>query len=324
MRSPPSPPRTRTRAIRSGGLHVSDEAALALARGSDRRGRRRPDRVGGRAARPRRARPPRARPVRGAGAGPAVRSAAEPTCTMTSRGGSRARGSPSGCWRTTPGSRTPCSHASPPTHRCAGSAALRLLDGEAATPVAERLVKVDDRLAGHLLGAGLVARRPGDRLVDLSASDGSRAGTVAQLRERRSATPGSGVPLLTVGADGPELLAAARGGPVLVVHAREATTPAGRRRGPSCARPWPGQRCASSSTTSSRGRLLRRAGQPASPSRGPRRAAVRAAPRRGGLRPRPARARRSRCPSRPSPSAERSGARRHLAWTSRVSPPTSA
>ena len=39
--------------------------------------------------------------------------------------------------------------------------AVRLLDGDATTPVAERLVKVDDRLASHLLGAGLAARPPG-------------------------------------------------------------------------------------------------------------------------------------------------------------------
>ena len=96
--------------------------------------------------------------------------------------------------------------------------AVRLLDGEATTPVAERLVKVDDRLASHLLGAGLAARPPGDRLVHPSASNGSRAGTVAQL-QKALGDPGLGVPLLAVGADGPELLAAARGGPVLVVHA---------------------------------------------------------------------------------------------------------
>jgi hypothetical protein len=102
--------------------------------------------------------------------------------------------------------------------------AVRLLDSEATTPVAERLVKVDDRLASHLLGVGLVARPPDDRLVHACASNGSRAGTVAQLQKALS-EPGLGVPLLTVGIDGPELLAAARGGPVLVVHAREATTP---------------------------------------------------------------------------------------------------
>jgi hypothetical protein len=102
--------------------------------------------------------------------------------------------------------------------------AVRLLDGEPTTPVAERLVKVDDHLASHLLGTGLIARPSGDRLVHPAAGDGSRAGTVAQLRK---ALDDHGVPLLVVGADGPELLAAARGGPVLVVHAREATTPEG-------------------------------------------------------------------------------------------------
>ena len=102
--------------------------------------------------------------------------------------------------------------------------AVRLLDGEATTPVAERLVKVDDRLASHLLGAGLAARPPGDRLVHPSAVNGSRAGTVARLRNALRDL-GPGVPLLAVGADGPELLAAAWGGPVLVVHAREATAP---------------------------------------------------------------------------------------------------
>jgi SpoVK/Ycf46/Vps4 family AAA+-type ATPase len=85
-------------------------------------------------------------------------------------------------------------------------------------------VKVDDRLASHLLGAGLAAGPPGDRLVHPTARNGSRAGTVSQL-QKALGDAGLGVPLLAVGADGPELLAAARGGPVLVVHAREATTP---------------------------------------------------------------------------------------------------
>ena len=102
--------------------------------------------------------------------------------------------------------------------------AVRMLDGEPTTPVAERLVKVDDRLACHLLGAELAARPPGDRLVHPTASDGSRADAVAQLQTALS-DPRLGVPLLAVGADGPELLAAARGGPVLVVPAREASTP---------------------------------------------------------------------------------------------------
>jgi hypothetical protein len=102
--------------------------------------------------------------------------------------------------------------------------ALRLLDGEATTAVAERLVKVDDRLAGYLLGVGLAASPTGDRLVHASAADPGRAVAVAQLRQALC-DPGLGVVLLAVGADAPELLAAARGGPLLVVHAREAASP---------------------------------------------------------------------------------------------------
>jgi hypothetical protein len=102
--------------------------------------------------------------------------------------------------------------------------AVRVLDGEAATPVAERLVKIDDRLADRLLGVELAAQAPGDRLVRPPAGDVGRTDTVEQLREALD-DPGSGVALLAVGADAPELLAAARAGPVLVVHAREAASP---------------------------------------------------------------------------------------------------
>jgi ATPase family associated with various cellular activities (AAA) len=104
------------------------------------------------------------------------------------------------------------------------SGAVRLLDGEPTTPVAERLAKVDDLLAGHLLGVGLAAPPAGDRLVHPSATDPGRGAAVAQLRAALG-DPGLGVSLLAVGADAPELLAAARGGPVLVVHAREAASP---------------------------------------------------------------------------------------------------
>ncbi len=100
--------------------------------------------------------------------------------------------------------------------------AVRLLDGEATTPVAERLVRVDEHLASHLLGVGLAASPRGDRLVHPSATDPGRAGAVAQLRTALG-DPRLGVPLLALGADAPELLAAARGGPVLVVPARDAT-----------------------------------------------------------------------------------------------------
>ena len=102
--------------------------------------------------------------------------------------------------------------------------AVRVLDGEAATPLAERLVKIDDRLADHLLSVELAGQAPGDRLVQPPAGDAGRTDTVERLQKALDAR-GLGVALLTVGADAPELLAAARGGPVLVVHARQATSP---------------------------------------------------------------------------------------------------
>jgi hypothetical protein len=102
--------------------------------------------------------------------------------------------------------------------------AIRVLDDEATTPIADRLVKVDDRLAGHLLGVALAASPPGDRLVAPTAIDPGRAAAVGQLRAALG-DAALGVSLLAVGADAPELLAAARGGPVLVVHAREAASP---------------------------------------------------------------------------------------------------
>jgi hypothetical protein len=100
--------------------------------------------------------------------------------------------------------------------------AIRVLDDETPTPVADRLVKVDDHLAGRLLGVALAASPPGDRLVVPCAIDPGRAAAAGQLR---AALGDTGVSLLAVGADAPELLAAARGGPVLVVHAREAASP---------------------------------------------------------------------------------------------------
>jgi hypothetical protein len=102
--------------------------------------------------------------------------------------------------------------------------AVRLLDGEATTPIAERLVKVDDHLAGHLLGVALAASPLGDRLVYPSPTDPGRAAVVEQLRAALS-DPRLEVSLLAVGADAPELLATARGGPVLVVPAHEAASP---------------------------------------------------------------------------------------------------
>ena len=71
--------------------------------------------------------------------------------------------------------------------------AVRLLDGEPTTPVAERLVKVDDRLASHLLGAGLAARpRSTARPPLREQREPGRHGRAAAGAAHR----GCGVPLL--------------------------------------------------------------------------------------------------------------------------------
>ena len=98
--------------------------------------------------------------------------------------------------------------------------ALRLLDGDAPGPLADRLVKVPDRLAALLLGARLDAPAPDGRLrrVDLdgplaAALRGEQVGTgqhgagVEELRNLLVAD--SRLPVLVAGPDAPLLLAAA-------------------------------------------------------------------------------------------------------------------
>ena len=99
--------------------------------------------------------------------------------------------------------------------------ALRLLDGDAPGPLADRLVKVPDRLAALLLGAGLDAPASDGRLrrVDLDGplaaalrGDRSQSGHgagVAELRNLLAAD--SRLPALVAGPDAPLLLAAALG-----------------------------------------------------------------------------------------------------------------
>ncbi len=99
--------------------------------------------------------------------------------------------------------------------------ALRLLDGDAPGPLADRLVKVPDRLAALLLGAGLDAPASDGRLrrVDLDGplaaalhgerSESDHGAGVAELRSLLAAD--SRLPALVAGPDAPLLLAAALG-----------------------------------------------------------------------------------------------------------------
>jgi hypothetical protein len=96
--------------------------------------------------------------------------------------------------------------------------AVQLLDEDSGIAVADRLLKVDPVLAGHLLGGELQPADPSDRLV--APADG--AGRPATVAELRGLIGPDAIPVLAVGADAPELLAAAIGRPVLVVSGRHA------------------------------------------------------------------------------------------------------
>jgi ATPase family protein associated with various cellular activities (AAA)/winged helix domain-containing protein len=95
--------------------------------------------------------------------------------------------------------------------------ALRLLDMGTPTPLAERQVKVSDRLVSFLLGTGL-HDASGDRrlrLVALPEYEIGRADTVAELRGLLAGA--SRLPLLVGGPDAPLLLASALGQPIVLV-----------------------------------------------------------------------------------------------------------
>jgi ATPase family protein associated with various cellular activities (AAA)/winged helix domain-containing protein len=98
--------------------------------------------------------------------------------------------------------------------------ALRLV-GDAQTPLAERPIKVADRLAAFLLGAPIdeLPPPPRLRLVEMPAHDPGRAEAVravgAMLRHA------STLPIVLAGPDAESLLATAHGRPLVVVHIRD-------------------------------------------------------------------------------------------------------
>jgi hypothetical protein len=97
--------------------------------------------------------------------------------------------------------------------------ALRLLDGDAPGPLADRLVKVPDRLAAHLLGARLDAPATDGRLrcVDLASAIAAGPPTAAFGELRGLLAADSRLPLLVAGPDAPLLLAGALGRGLLLL-----------------------------------------------------------------------------------------------------------
>ena len=101
--------------------------------------------------------------------------------------------------------------------------AVRLLEPGGSGPVADRLLKVSDRIAAHLLASGLDEPSRDGRLrpSPVPEHDPGRAATIAQLRPLLAAE--SRLPLLVVGPDAELLLATALERPLLLVDIVDTT-----------------------------------------------------------------------------------------------------
>jgi len=99
--------------------------------------------------------------------------------------------------------------------------ALRLLDGEAVVPLAERAVKLGPRLASFLLGARLDSDGSSARLrvVPALARDPGRAQTVRRLAALLACDPP--LPVIVAGPDAAALVAAAVAQPLLLADVRD-------------------------------------------------------------------------------------------------------
>jgi hypothetical protein len=105
--------------------------------------------------------------------------------------------------------------------------ALRLLDGDAPGPLADRLVKVPDRLAAQLLGARLDAPASDGRLrrVDLADTAAATPDATPVQELKRLLAADSRLPLLVAGPDAARLLAAALGRGLLLLDIEALAAP---------------------------------------------------------------------------------------------------
>ena len=96
--------------------------------------------------------------------------------------------------------------------------AIRLLEGDDTVPLTERMVRVGEQLVCHVLGARLDrASRHDLRRVDSPADNLGRDRTVTEMR--RLVAEAEGASLLVCGPDGVELLAAALESPLITLEA---------------------------------------------------------------------------------------------------------
>jgi hypothetical protein len=99
--------------------------------------------------------------------------------------------------------------------------ALRLLDGDPVVPLAERAVKLGERLASFLLGAGLDGSASNTRLrrAPAVAHDPGRSPIVGRLAALLAAHPP--LPVIVAGPDAAALVGAARAQPLLLADVRD-------------------------------------------------------------------------------------------------------
>jgi ATPase family associated with various cellular activities (AAA) len=108
-----------------------------------------------------------------------------------------------------------------PASRLSSGGAIRLITADATTTLADRPVKVADRLAAFLLGAGdLGSAAAGARLRRIEADPASgREESIAEIAPMLAAQ--TRLPLIVCGPDAGAVIAAAAGAPVLVLGALE-------------------------------------------------------------------------------------------------------
>ena len=218
------------------GLYISDEQALALAAEGGRPQPSGPlgeaaDAAGrdGRETRARRPRQLRAGAVRRSRAAPSLRPSVRVPPGRRHATGWRARGSPPTCWPASGSGAADVLACFGPAAPLSRRGAIRVPPADPTATLADRPVKVADRLTAFLLGAGdLAEAAAGVRLrrrdpQPVSGRDES-VQRIAMLLATRTR-----LPLVVCGPDGGAILAAAAGAP-LVLLGRTGARPAGRDR----------------------------------------------------------------------------------------------
>src|SRR4051794_13849009 len=111
------------------------------------------------------------------------------------------------------------------TGRLRASGALRIAEGDASVPLAERGAQAAERLVAFLLGVDLTDT-PADQRIEVVRADAGQLGRERSVAELASMLAlETSVPLLVAGPDAPGIVAAATGRPLVLVDALAAADP---------------------------------------------------------------------------------------------------